>query len=330
MNIPGKDLGEELLKPLDVVLVKGLWGTEEELIEHCHDADAIVGDIARKPFNRKVIESLDHCRLIAGAVLGYDSVDLAAASERDIAVTNVPDYCLDEVSGRAVALMMALAYKVVMIDKAVREKQLNMVGDMNAMLDLIQPVFRLRGQTLGLVGCSKIGTAVALKAIGMGLRVIAYDPGIFDGALESIGIKPVSMETVLKESDFVSLHVPFLPSTKNLMGYDQFKKMKKTAYLINTARGGIVDEPALIRALQEGLIAGAGLDVTVSEPIEIDNPLLSMNNVILTGHTGWYSTDAEHELFRKPTAQVVMALEGKWPIYGLNPYIRDKWLKKWR
>ena len=329
LNIPGKDLGEDLLESMDVTLVKGLWGTEEELIEHCRDADAIVGDIARKPFNRKVIESFEKCRIIAGAVLGYDSIDIAAASEKDIAVTNVPDYCLDEVSGRAVALMLALAYKIVTIDKAIKEKQLNMVGNMNEMLQLIQPVFRMRGQTLGLIGCSKIGTAMALKAIGLGMKVIAYDPGIFDGALSSIGIEPASMDAVLTRSDFISLHIPFMPSTKGLIGYEQFKKMKKTAYIINTARGGVIDEEAMIRALQEGLIAGAGLDVTVKEPIEKDNPLLLMDNVVMSGHSGWYSTEAEYELFRKPTAQVVMALEGRWPLYGLNPYIKERWLKKW-
>ena len=329
LNIPGKDLGETLLGSLDVDLVKGLWGTEEEFIEHCHDADAIVGDISRKPFSRRVIESLEKCRIIAGAALGFESIDMASACEKTIAVTNVPDYCLDEVSGRAIAHMLALAYKITVIDRAVKEKQMNMVGDMNAMLEVVRPVFRIRGQTLGLIGCSKIGTAVAMKAKGLGMRIIACDPLVFEGVLNSLGIELVDMDTLLRESDFVSLHIPFMPSTKGLMGYEQFKKMKRTAYFINTSRGGCVDEPALIRALQEGLIAGAGLDVTEKEPTEKGNPLLKMDNVLLTGHSGWYSTEAEYELFTKPTAQVVMTLEGKWPTYGLNPQIRDAWLKKW-
>lgn len=329
LNILGKDLGEKLLEPLGATLVKGLWQTEEEFIEHCKDADAIVGDISRKPFSRRVIEQLDKCSIIAGVGLGYEAIDITAASEQGIVVTNVPDYCLDEVSGRAIAMMLALAYKIPQVDKAVKEQQVNMVSSMNAMLEVIQPVFRLRGQTLGLIGCSKIGTATAFKAKGLGMRVIAYDPYVFGGVLETYGIEPVDMDTLLKESDFVSLHIPFTPETKHLIGHEQFRQMKCTCYFINSARGGCVDEAALVQALQDGQIAGAGLDVTAKEPIEKDNPLIKMNNVILTGHSGWYSVDAEYELFIKPMAQVALALQGNWPTYALNPQIKGEWFSQW-
>jgi len=329
LAIPGKDLGEKLLEKMNVKLVKGMWQTEDDFITQCKDADAIIGDIARKPFTRKVMSQLGHCRILAGANLGYDAMDLVAATDCNIVVTNVPDYCLDEVSGRTIALILALGYKIVQANDAVKKEQRSMVPNMGVMLEVIAPIFRLRGQTLGLVGCSKIGTAAALKAKGLGMRVIAYDPYVFGGALESMGIEPVDMDTVLKESDFISLHVPATPETKGMIGYEQLKKMKPSAYIINTSRGVVIDEAALIQALKEKVIAGAGLDVTVKEPIEKDNPLISMPNVILTGHSGWYSKQAEAELFYKPMLQVVMALEGKWPTFAINPQVKSKWLEKW-
>jgi phosphoglycerate dehydrogenase-like enzyme len=187
----------------------------------------------------------------------------------------------------------------------------------------------MRDQTLGIVGLGKIGTVTALKARGLGIKVIAYDPYIFDGVMESHGVKPVDFDTLLRESDFISLHTPLTSETHTMFGYEEFKKMKPTCYFINTARGRCVDEPALIAALKENLIAGAGIDVTVEEPIEADNPLIKMPNVILTGHSAFYSTTSDAELFYKPMTQVAMALRGKWPLYGLNPEVKEAWLQKW-
>lgn len=327
--IPGRDLGENLLQSLDVKMVKGMWQTEGDILTNARDADAVIGHLSRKPFNRRVLEQLTRCRIIAGTSLGFEAVDLKAATDCGIVVTNVPDYCLDEVSGRAIALILALSYKIIQIDKAIKESQGQIVTDMNKKLKVIQPVFRTRGQTLGIIGLSNIGTATALKAQGLGMVVIAYDPYIPDGVLESRGVKPVDFNTLLKESDFITLHVPLTPETEKMIGYQELKKMKPTGYFINTARGGCVDEAALIRALQEGIIAGAGIDVTAEEPPDIDNPLLKMPNVILTGHTAWYSTTSVSELFIKPMTQVVKALKGKWPIYAINREVRQKWLEKW-
>lgn len=331
LNIPGKSQGEEKLKSADIEYIKGMWNTEEELIANCAGADAVMGDLIRKPFVRKVIESFSpNCRILAGIGLGFDKVDLEAATEKGIVVTNVPDYCLDEVSGRAIALMLALAYKIIPLNEGVKAGKLADANSPNPVQKIMGPVYRTRGLTLGLIGCSKIGTATALKARGLGMRVIAYDPYLFDGALESLGIEPVDMETLLKESDFVSMHVPSNAETKGLLGYEQLKKMKKTAFVINTARGAVIDEPALVKALQEGLIAGAGLDVTVKEPVDTTNPLTQMPNVILTGHSAWFSLDADGELFfKKPISQVLLALKGQWPPYAINPQVRKKWLEKW-
>jgi D-3-phosphoglycerate dehydrogenase len=327
--LPGVDHGDALLESLDATLVKGVWLNEDEIIINTKDADAIIGVVSRQPFNRRVFKTLRNCRIIAGIAIGFEAVDLAAATEFKIAVTNVPDYCLDEVSGLAIGFMLALGHIMLQIDKVVRERQINFTGGRQAIEEIGYPIFRMRDQTLGIVGLGKIGTATALKARGLGIRVIAYDPYVLDGVMESHGVKPVDFDTLLRESDFISIHTPLTPETHNMFGYEEFKKMKPTCYFINTARGRCVDEPALIKALQEGLIAGAGIDVTVEEPIAADNPLIKMPNVILTGHSAFYSTTSDGELFYKPMTQVAMALKGEWPQYGLNPEVKEAWLHKW-
>jgi D-3-phosphoglycerate dehydrogenase len=325
----GVDHGEKLLKSLDATLVKGVWPTEDEIISNTKGADAVIGAASRQPFTRRVLESLTNCRILAGIAIGFEAVDLEAAAEYTIAVTNVPDYCMDEVSGLAIGFMHALGHKMFQIDRAVRERQINFTGSRQAVEEVGYPMFRMRDQTLGIVGLGKIGTATALKARGLGMRVIAYDPYVLDGVMESRGVKPVDFSTLLRESDFISIHTPLTQETHNMFGYEEFKSMKPTCYFINTARGGCVDEQGLIKALTEGLISGAGIDVTVKEPIEADNPLITMPNVILTGHSGFYSTTSDKELFIKPMTQVVMALNSEWPMYGLNPEIREAWFEKW-
>ena len=327
--LSGVDHGDELLKSHDATLVKGVWSTEEEIISNTKGADAVIGAVSRQPFTRRVLETLTNCRILAGIAIGFEAVDLAAATEYGIAVTNVPDYCLDEVSGLAIGFMLALGHKIFQIDKAVREKQISFIGGRQAVEEIGYPMFRMRDQTLGIVGLGKIGTVTALKARGLGMRVIAYDPYVLDAVMESRGVEPVNLDTLLRKSDFISLHTPLTPETNSMIDYEAFKKIKPTSYFINTARGRCVDEPALIRALEEGLIAGAGIDVTLDEPIGADNPLIKMPNVILTGHSAFYSTTSDKELFYKPMTQVVMALNGEWPLYGLNPEIKEAWMEKW-
>ena len=189
----------------------------------------------------------------------------------------------------------------------------------------------MRGQTLGIIGLGKIGTTVALKAKGLGLRVIAYDPYVLGAVMMSRGVEPVDLDTLLRESDYVSINAALTDETRNLINLDAFRKMKPTCYLINTARGGIVQQSALLEALEKGLIAGAGLDVTADEPIKAGNPILKFPNVILTGHSAWYSeaADSNAEYWHKAMTQVVSALKGEWPIYAVNPEIKDKWLERW-
>lgn len=327
--LPEADYGDELLDPFGAEVVKGRWITEEDIIAHAHDADAVIGVVSIQPFNRRLLTALSKCRVIAGIGVGYDKTDLEAATELGIAVTNVPDYCLDEVSGRAITFMLALGHRLLQIDRAVRERRIAFTMNKKALEEIAFPMFRMRDQTLGIVGLGRIGTVTALKTRGLGMRVIAYDPYILRPVMESRGVTPVDFETLLRESDFISVHTPLTSETRNMFGYEQFKKMKRTAYFINSARGGCVDQPGLIQALQEGLIAGAGIDVTVEEPIAPENPLLAMTNVILTGHSAWYSVTSETDLNRRPMTQVVQALRGELPLYMVNTDVKTKWMTRW-
>jgi D-3-phosphoglycerate dehydrogenase len=204
----GVDHGDTLLKSLDATLVKGVWSTENEIISNTKGADAVIGAVSRQPFTRRVLETLTNCRILAGIAIGFEAVDIEAAAEYTIAVTNVPDYCMDEVSGLAIGFMLALGHKMFQIDRAVRRRQINFTGSRQAVEEVGYPMFRMRDQTLGIVGLGKIGTTTALKARGLGMRVIAYDPYVLDGVMESRGVKPVDFDTLLRDSDFISLTLP--------------------------------------------------------------------------------------------------------------------------
>jgi D-3-phosphoglycerate dehydrogenase / 2-oxoglutarate reductase len=327
--VEGVDLGEKLLESFDATLVKGMWRTEEEIIRNTNGADAVLGCVSMQPFTRRVLESLPRCRIIAGISIGFNTTDVDAANDCGIVVTNVPDYCMDEVSGLAIGLMLALGHKIFHVDRAVREKRITFTMDRSALMEVAYPVYRMRGQTLGVIGFGKIGTATALKARGLGMNVVACDPYVLDAVMETHGVKPVDLETLLHESDFISIHTPLNRETQKLVGDREFGMMKRTCYFINTARGGCVDQEALIRALQEKRIAGAGIDVTVEEPIAATNALIKMPNVILTGHSAYYSVTSEFELYYKPMTQAVMALKGEWPTYAVNPEVKTKWMAKW-
>ena len=328
-DLPGVDCGEKLLPPLGATLVKGMWHTEDDILSVISGADAVVCAGGVQPFTRRVFSRLDSCRIVASSGIGFNNTDVDAATEFGIVFTNVPDASLDEVSGRTLAFMLALNHRLFILDKAVRETQLWCVGNREGQNAFATPIYRMSDQTLGIIGCGKIGTATALKAKALGMRVIAYDPYVFEGVMLSHGVVPVDLDTLLAQSDYVSVHTPLNDETRHIISHDQFKKMKGSCYFINTARGGCVDEQALITALEEGLIAGAGIDVTDPEPIRNDSPLLSIPNVILTGHSAGISTVADPNVWGKPMTQVVKALRGEWPPYAVNQEIKRRWLEKW-
>lgn len=331
IHVPGMDFGDNLLESTSASLTNVMARTEDELIRCAKDADAVVGSGPVQSWTAKVLNAMSGCRIVASLGVGYGKIDLAAATDNEIVVTNTPDYCIDEVSGLVVALILALGRKLFQVDRAVREKKVNFIPMRRKdIVDTIHPVFRMRDQTVGIVGMGRIGVATALKIKGLGMSVIAYAPSVPDPVILSLGVIPVDFNTLLRTSDFISINASLTESSANMFGREEFRKMKSTCYLINTARGEIVDQQALVEALHENRLAGAGIDTTADEPITDDNPLLKMPNVILTGHSAWYSTSSDSpEFWHKPMTQVVKALCGEWPLYAVNREVKRKWLQKW-
>ncbi|MDR5694536.1 MAG: C-terminal binding protein [Armatimonadota bacterium] len=306
---PSLDIEREILGAIGAELVPMQATSEEEILEAARDADGLL--VCYAPVTRRVIEGLRKCRIIARYGIGVDNVAVDAAAERGIIVTNVPDYCIEEVSDHALALLLACARRISYLDRKVRS------GRWEAK-DAV-PIFRLRGQVLGLVGFGKIPRNLAKKAKALGLEVIAYDPYIGAADMEAQGVEKVELETLLRRADFVSIHTPLTAETRGLIGEAQLRMMKPTAYLINTARGPIVKESALVRALQEGWIAGAALDVLETEPPPRDHSLFALDNVILTPHVGFYSEESLRELQRKAAEEVARVLTGQSPRYPVTP-----------
>jgi D-3-phosphoglycerate dehydrogenase len=306
---PSLHIEQEVLGAIGADLVALQVTSEEEIVEVAEDADALL--VCYAAVTRRVVEGLRRCRIIARYGIGVDNVAVDAAAERGIVVTNVPDYCIEEVSDHALALLLACARRVVYLDRKVRR------GRWEAK-DAV-PIFRLRGQVLGLVGFGKIPRNLAGKAKALGLEVIAYDPYVDAADMQAKGVEKVELETLLRRADFVSIHTPLTAETRGLIGEVQLRMMKPTAYLINTARGPIVMESALVRALQERWIAGAALDVLEVEPPSRDHPLFALDNVVLTPHVGFYSEESLRELQRKAAEEVARVLTGQPPRYPVTP-----------
>jgi D-3-phosphoglycerate dehydrogenase len=327
---PIPDYGEMLKQAgVEVEFAKKDCTTEDEIIAAAHDADAIIGVATFQPFSRKVIEKLTKCRLILSMGIGYDNLDLEAATEHNILAANVPDYCLEEVSDHAMALILASTRKIVKLSRIVEKGGWKTEPDPEIQRSIWPTMSRLRGQTLGLVGFGRIPRTLVPKAKGFGMRVIAYDPYLQPSAFESLGVERVELDQLLAESDIISLHSALTAETKHMLGLEQFKKMKPTAYLINTARGALIDQRVLHTALTEGYLAGAALDVTEPEPISPDDPLLKLDNVIITAHSAHFSIPAYLELTRRPGEEVARVLKGDWPIGLLNPQVKERYRQRW-
>jgi D-3-phosphoglycerate dehydrogenase len=298
----------ELLGAIGATVVPLQARSEDDLVDAVPGADALLVCYAR--ITARVIELMPRCRIIARYGIGVDNVDLAAASAKRIVVTNVPDYCVDEVSDHALALLLTSARKVAPLTARVRS------GRWEAQ-DAV-PIRRLRGQILGLVGFGKIPRRLAEKVHPLGIEVIAFDPYVDAGAMDRHGARKVALDTLLAQSDFVSVHAPLVPETRGLIGEAELRNMKPTAYLINTARGPLVQDQALTRALRERWIAGAALDVLEHEPPGPEHPLRQMDNVILSPHVAFYSEESVQELQRTATEEVVRVLSGLPPRAPVN------------
>lgn len=300
----------EELQGVNVDLISAQCQTEDEVIAATRDADAVIVNQAKMP--ARVIEHLEKCKVIARYGIGFDNVDVKTATERGIMVANVPDYCADEVSSHAIALLMACSRKVIQLSNSVK------AGEWTYLVG--KPIYRLTGQILGIVGLSQIGNAVARRGLGLGLKVQAYDPYVSQTDLD---VSFVDFDQLLETSDFISLHAPLTDGTRHLFGKNEFRKMKKSAFLINTARGGIVDGAALYEALSAGEIAGAGVDVMEQEPPDQDDPLLKLDNFIITPHAAWYSEESQTLLQREAARAVAAVLKGGKPRSLVNPEVMD-------
>ena len=258
----------------------------------------------------EMIRQMPKCRVISRFGIGVDNVDIAAATSAGIVVTKVPDYCIDEVSDHTMALLLALVRKIPFANTQVHGGTWRMPA--------VVPIHRLRGSVLGLVGFGRIPQLVAPKAQAFGMKVVAYDPFVPADVFARARVEGVAFDALLAASDYVSVHSPLVPETKGLFNTAAFKRMKRTAYLVNTARGPIIDEAALAAALDAGDIAGAALDVMSQEPPPADSPLFGRSNVIITPHTSFYSEESLVELQTKAAEEVASVLTGQPPRNPVN------------
>ncbi len=302
---------------IDADVVEARVTTEDELIAVAKDADAIMGGHL---LTRRVLEALPKCQVIVTYSVGYDGIDVEAATDNGIIIVNNPAayWCVEEVSNHAIALLLVCAKKLVL------QNNLTKQGRWIDAKRSLPPMGSVYGQTLGLVGCGAIGRMTAKKAQCFGLKVIGYDPYLDESLAREYDITLMNLSELLKKSDYVSIHTPLSEETWHLIGENEFKQMKPTAYIINTSRGNVIDEVALITALQEKRIAGAGLDVFEKEPVDPDNPLLKMDNVVAIPHSASHSDRALDMQPVNPTHEVARVLGGKWPRNVINRKVKPK------
>lgn len=293
-------------------------GSEDEVIAACKDADILVYYGLYTPFTEKVLSQLPKCQLIARYGIGMDSVDLDAATKYGIVVSNAAEYCVPEVADHATALILSLARRVTMLDRFVRD------GKWDGATAHTGKIVRLSAQSVGFVGFGRIARHAARNMVNMFGSLFAYDPFVTQEQADAYGVKMVSLDELLEQSDYVSVHTPLMPQTRGLIGAAQLAKMKPTAYLVNTSRGPVVDEAALIAALQTKQIAGAGLDVFDPEPLVDDSPFREMDQVILTPHMAAYSEDAIVDLRVAVTQTVSDVIQGYLPRHILNAKVSPR------
>ena len=295
-----------LEKYADLKLAKST--AEEDLVAEAGDVDIIMVVYAK--ITKQIIDSAKKLKGIVRYGIGVDNIDLNAATERKIPVANVPDYCIGTVADHAFAHLLALSRKMLIADKIVRTGEY--VGGWTSPSDKIKGL-DLEGKVLGLIGLGKIGRSVAARAKGFGMKIIAYDPYLGKELARTLNVELVDLDSLLRESDFVSIHTSLLPETRGMIGERELKMMKKTAYLINVARGPVVGEKALYKALKERWIAGAGIDVYKKEPPDPENPLFKLENIVLTPHIAWYTEEALWRLEMSAVGEAIRILQGQLP-----------------
>lgn len=281
--------------------------SEEDIVRECADADAILLDMA--PMTAKAVAGLKKCRVINRYGVGYDNVDVDACTARGIQVTNVPDYCAEDVSDHALALIMTCLRQTALRDRLVRQGKWN----------IQRTSFRLQGKVLGVLGFGRIARALVKKTSGFGFsKVLVYDPYVSAQVCADMGAQKAELEEVLHQCDFLSLHMPVTPQTTRMINRETLALMKPTAILVNTGRGPLVDDEALAQALKEGRLLYAGLDTHWVEPLPADSPYLGLDNVVLTDHTAYSTVEAVEELKVKSANNIAAVLRGEQPGYPVN------------
>jgi D-3-phosphoglycerate dehydrogenase len=319
----GYKLEMEGLGGIDAEIVEIAAGTDDEFVSAARDADALYAK--GRLITNRIIDGLERCKVIALGTVGVDSVDIAAATARGIPVTNVPDTFIEEVADHTMLLILATYRRLVLMDRFVRE------GRWAQGRPLLSEFPRLMGQTLGFIAFGHVARAVAVRARAFGLHMLAYDPYVEELVVSQYGVEPVDLTELLQRSDIVSMHAPATPDAYHLLTEHHFRQMKPEALFISTGRGPTVDEQALIRALEEGWIAGAGLDVLEQEPPSPDNPLLKMDNVILTPHVASASARFDPVRKRRVGQEIALVLSGRWPRSCVNPSVLEKsGLMRWQ
>jgi D-3-phosphoglycerate dehydrogenase len=297
--------------------------TSEEFAAGVHDVDALLTSWGLR-IDKTIIAALENCVVIGVASVGVDMVDVEAATAAGIVVTNVPDVFIEEVADHAMMLLLDVA-------RMTRQMaRMASTGEWYEGRPLLSLRSRLFGQTLGFYGFGNVARCTARRAEAFGLHLLAYDPYVSELEMTGAGVEPVGFHELLERSDFLSVHAPHNAETEHALDASAFARMKPTAILVNTARGSIVDEAALVAALRGGVIAGAGLDVLDREPPDEDNPLLTMDNVVVTPHVASATTRMRPETRRRAGREVALVLRGRWPMSCVNPTVLprvslDRW-----
>ena len=305
---PTLDPARDVLAKVDAELVMAEQPTPDSILSVASEADAVL--VTYGQITSEVIDGLKNCKVIGRFGIGIDNIDIPAATAKGIIVVYAPVYCLEEVSDHAMALMLSLARKITFSN--------NLVSDGRWEMPAVVPIARLKGRTLGLIGLGNIPQNIVGKAQAFGMEVAAADPYCPDDIFNKLNVKKMELDELLSVSDFVSIHAPLTEETEGMFNAGAFKKMKNSAFLINTARGPLVNIDDLAAALENGEIAGAGLDVLPTEPPTKDNSLVGRNDVILTPHTGFYSEDALLDLQTTVASDVAAVLDGKPPKYPVK------------
>jgi D-3-phosphoglycerate dehydrogenase / 2-oxoglutarate reductase len=285
----------------------------DEVISRIEDAEIIVVNMV--PLNKEIIKKLKNCKLIIRHGIGYDNVDVNACTEAGIILANIPDYCVEEVAEQAVMLLFACSRKILIQKKVLTDSAARGEWDFKD----LYPIFRVREKKLGIIGCGRIGSVVLSMARGLGMNVKIHDPYLSEERLKELNIKNEDLDLLLSESDFISVHCPLNDETKEMFDYGKFKKMKPTAFFINTARGGIIKTEDLIQALKDKILAGARIDVyTGKEPPSPDSPMFKLDNIILSPHISWYSEESGWSIRAKIIDDIKRYLSSEKPRFIVN------------